>query len=121
MLELGSHAPAAHEEVGRLAKELGLGVIAIGDQAGRVIEGHRASTGATSTAAPSTAAPPASSSISAAATSTIEPPTAERADNPAAAAERALARTRAGDWILLKASRGMRLERVLDSMREKAR
>jgi UDP-N-acetylmuramyl pentapeptide synthase len=34
------------------------------------------------------------------------------------AAARALARTSPGDWILLKASRGMRLERVLEAMRE---
>ncbi len=38
--------------------------------------------------------------------------------DPADAAERALARTEPGDWILLKASRGMRLERVLDAMKE---
>ena len=34
------------------------------------------------------------------------------------AVERAIARTEAGGWILLKASRGMRLERVLDAMKE---
>jgi MurE/MurF fusion protein len=38
---------------------------------------------------------------------------AEIAATPADAAARALARTGPGDWILLKASRGMRLERVL--------
>jgi murE/murF fusion protein len=43
---------------------------------------------------------------------------AECADDPAAAAKRAFDRTSIGDWILLKASRGMRLERVLDAMRE---
>jgi len=43
---------------------------------------------------------------------------AEIAATPADAAARALARTRPGDWILLKASRGMRLERVLDAMRQ---
>jgi len=34
------------------------------------------------------------------------------------AAERALAKTESGGWILLKASRGMRLERVLEAMKE---
>jgi UDP-N-acetylmuramyl pentapeptide synthase len=46
-------------------------------------------------------------------------PGAEVAASPAEAAARALARTGPGDWILLKASRGMRLERVLEAMREK--
>jgi UDP-N-acetylmuramyl pentapeptide synthase len=45
-------------------------------------------------------------------------PDAESAATPAEAAARALARTQPGDWILLKASRGMRLERVLDAMRQ---
>jgi murE/murF fusion protein len=85
MLELGTHAPEAHREVGALAKQLGVGVIALGDHASTV--------------------------VAAAAN-------AELADTPATAASRALARTKPGDWILLKASRGMRLERVLDAMRE---
>ncbi len=87
MLELGSHAAAAHREIGALAKQLGLGVIALGDHGPLVVE---ASNG-------------------------------ELASSPQAAASRVLARTTPGDWILLKASRGMRLERVLDAMREGAR
>ncbi len=89
MLELGDHAPAAHTEVGRLAHELGVSVIALGEHAGRVVDAHAGA--------------------------------AERADDPADAAARVLARTGAGDWILLKASRGMRLERVLDAIKEKVR
>jgi murE/murF fusion protein len=86
MLELGSHAREAHREIGALARQLGLGVVAIGDHAATVV----AEAGGD----------------------------AERADTPAGAAARALARTRPGDWILLKASRGMRLERVLDAIRQ---
>jgi murE/murF fusion protein len=41
-------------------------------------------------------------------------------DDPAAAARRILAVTSPGDWILLKASRGMKLERVLAALREVA-
>ena len=88
MLELGDHAPAAHRDVGALAAELGVGVVALGEHAARVVEAAREG---------------------------------ERVDDPAAAAARALARTKPGDWILLKASRGMRLERVLASMREESR
>ncbi|NVB80238.1 MAG: UDP-N-acetylmuramoyl-L-alanyl-D-glutamate--2,6-diaminopimelate ligase [Kofleriaceae bacterium] len=88
MLELGDHAPAAHRDVGTLAKELGIGVVAIGEQAKHVVETAGAD--------------------------------AEHVSSPAEAAERALARTeKAGGWILLKASRGMKLERVLDAMKER--
>jgi MurE/MurF fusion protein len=41
-------------------------------------------------------------------------------DDPVEAARKALSATTVGDWILLKASRGMRLERVLDAMRQLA-
>ncbi len=41
-------------------------------------------------------------------------------DDPAVAAHRALAGTKPGDWLLLKASRGMRLERVLVAMQAQA-
>lgn len=107
MLELGDHAPGAHEEVGRLAKQLGLGVVAIGDHAARVVGAHGSATTISDDSRGDTHSPPSTAR-------------AERVETPAAAATRVLARTQAGDWILLKASRGMRLERVLDAMRKDA-
>ena len=86
MLELGDHARDAHREVGVLARELGISVIAIGEYA-QIVAGA-AGKGA------------------------------EVVLTPDEAAERALARSESGGWILLKASRGMRLERVLDEMQE---
>jgi UDP-N-acetylmuramyl pentapeptide synthase len=86
MLELGDHATAAHREVGTLAAQLGVGVIALGTHANTVADAAGKQ--------------------------------AEVADSHAAAAQRALARTEAGGWILLKASRGMKLEGVLDSIKE---
>jgi UDP-N-acetylmuramyl pentapeptide synthase len=85
MLELGDHAAKAHADVGVLIRDLGLGVIAIGEHAARIVDASGAG---------------------------------ERADTPVAAAARVIERTESGDWILLKASRGMRLERVLDAMRK---
>jgi UDP-N-acetylmuramoyl-tripeptide--D-alanyl-D-alanine ligase len=86
MLELGDHGPAAHREIGELARELHVGVVALGPLAAAAAECAGG----------------------------------ELATDPADAAHRALARTRPGDWILLKASRGMRLERVLDELRATA-
>ena len=89
MRELGDHATKAHAEVGALTKQLGLGVIAIGDHAKTVVDAAGRD--------------------------------AEVVDSPAAAAARAIERTSIGDWILLKASRGMRLERVLEAMKDAVR
>jgi UDP-N-acetylmuramyl pentapeptide synthase len=86
MLELGDHAASAHKDIGELAKKLGIGVVALGDQAKHVVDAAGKD--------------------------------AEVAASHSAAAERALARTESGGWILLKASRGMKLERVLDEMKE---
>ena len=98
MLELGDLAKRAHAETGALARELGLGVIALGDHARTVVD---AAGGAR---------------VGVKAGTNVQ--TAEVSDSPAAAAACAFARTKPGDWILLKASRGMKLERVLQAMRE---
>ncbi len=84
MLELGDHAAPEHDKIGALARELGIGVVTLGDLGARIGTD------------------------------------ADHASDAADAAKRALDRTKAGDWILLKASRGMKLERVLDQMRESA-
>jgi murE/murF fusion protein len=87
MLELGDHSKQAHQEIGELAKKLGIGVVALGEQAKHIVEAAGKD--------------------------------AEHVDSVEDAADRALARTeKAGGWILLKASRGMKLERVLDAMKE---
>jgi len=84
MLELGSHGPDAHRDIGELARQLHVGVIALGELAAGIAQCAGG----------------------------------ELASSPAGAAASALARTRAGDWILLKASRGMRLERVLEALKQ---
>lgn len=85
MLELGDTAADAHRQMGRLASELNIEVLALGDHRGDVLEGA----GERGTSA----------------------------DSTQAAAARALEHTSAGYWILIKASRGMRLEHVVHEMR----
>jgi murE/murF fusion protein len=88
MLELGERSEPEHHAIGARARSLGVPVVALGAYKDVV-----------ATAAGSAEAP------------------GETTDDPTDAARRALARTAAGDWILVKASRGMKLERVVAAMR----
>ena len=88
MLELGDTAAAAHADVGRAAAELDITVVALGEHAGDIAAGVEAAGGRVTLAA-----------------------------SPDEAAKAIISRTQVGDWILVKASRGMRLERVIEAIR----
>ena len=88
MLELGDHAAEAHAEVGERLGELGIPVVAMGQYKRAVAD------------------------------ATGSPALAWATDDPVAAARQVLAMTEPGDWVLVKASRGMRLERVVTALTE---
>ena len=92
MLELGDESAEAHLETGRHAARLGLAVIALGGERERLAGGAREAGGQAWTE-----------------------------DDPAAAARRALAESAPGDWILIKGSRGMRLERVVAELQARGK
>ena len=93
MLELGPDAEAHHRDIGREAGvQLG-GLAAVGNFAASAVEGARA------------AGMPAAR--------------ARAFGSPEAAAAEVAAWTAPGDWILVKASRGLRLERAVEALREK--
>jgi UDP-N-acetylmuramyl pentapeptide synthase len=87
MLELGDESRRAHEALGQRAAALGIPVIALGEMAGVLAGAVRAAGGS-----------------------------AEVASDVADAARRALAGAAEGDWLLLKASRALRLERVFEAL-----
>jgi UDP-N-acetylmuramoyl-tripeptide--D-alanyl-D-alanine ligase len=89
MRELGPEAEERHRELGAEAAQQLAGLIAVGDHAATVVAGARAAGLARAEVAPS----------------------------PEAAATAVAAWTAPGDWILVKASRGMRLERTVDALR----
>ncbi|HVZ71775.1 MAG TPA: UDP-N-acetylmuramoyl-tripeptide--D-alanyl-D-alanine ligase [Polyangia bacterium] len=93
MKEVGSHlaeSEALHREVGRAAGQRLAGLVAMGALADALIAGAR------------DAGLPADRAVAAA--------------TPEEAAARAAAWTAPGDWILVKASRGMKLERAVDAL-----
>ena len=91
MLELGEQSAAAHQRIGEHVAALSIPVVAMGEFRTDIVAGAAGAGGEAWSAA-----------------------------DPLAAARAALACTKAGDWILLKASRGMKLERVADSMHTEA-
>ena len=94
MLELGEGAAAAHAEVGRLAAELDIAVISLGEYRAHVAAGA------------------GDLGVAIGGDNHVD-----GHDSIQAAARRALADSKAGDWLVVKASRGMRLERVVRAMR----
>jgi UDP-N-acetylmuramoyl-tripeptide--D-alanyl-D-alanine ligase len=94
MLELGDHAPRAHQDVGSLAGKSADVVIAIGEFAPRIVESARA-----------------------AGLSKDRAFTVESADQAVAALVPLL---NPSARVLVKGSRGMRLERVVEQIREPA-
>ena len=91
MLELGPDAEALHRALGREAGARLAGLAAVGDFASTIVDGAR-------------------EAGLAAARSVV-------AASPEAAATALAPWTAAGDWILIKASRGIRLERAVEALR----
>jgi UDP-N-acetylmuramoyl-tripeptide--D-alanyl-D-alanine ligase len=91
MLELGDDAEAQHQSVGREAMRLGLnGLAAVGTLGAALVAGAKAAG--------------------------LSPERAQAFSDPVEAAQVVAAWSVPGDWILVKASRGMRLERALEAL-----
>jgi UDP-N-acetylmuramoyl-tripeptide--D-alanyl-D-alanine ligase len=90
MLELGDDSARLHEEVGAYAASRVEHLVTIGPQARHLLDGARAGL-------------PEGRSL--------------HTDDPKDAADHLLEVSRPGDVILVKASRGMRLERVIDALK----
>jgi UDP-N-acetylmuramoyl-tripeptide--D-alanyl-D-alanine ligase len=92
MLELGPEGPALHRQAGEKVARLGYaGLVAVGPLAVEIAQGARAG------------GLPADRVVT--------------TDDPALAADRVRAWARPGDWVLVKASRGLALERVIDALK----
>jgi UDP-N-acetylmuramoyl-tripeptide--D-alanyl-D-alanine ligase len=91
MLELGPNADALHEDLGRLAARLGVaGLVAVGPLSERVAAGARQAG--------------------------LDDDRVRVSQDPSAAAALVAAWSAPGDWILVKASRGLRLERAVEAL-----
>ncbi len=108
MLELGAEAEAAHRDIAAAAAERNLDVIALGQYAPLLA-------GLGAAPAPATAPAAAASSAQQAASA---PTRGLVCHTPEEAARALWVRSRPGDWILIKASRGLRLERVITALRQ---
>ena len=94
MLELGDAAAALHQAIGQEAARIGVaGLAVVGSLGAKIAEG--------------------------ATTAGMLPSRAMACDDPEAAALAVSSWTVPGDWILVKASRGMRLERAVEALRKK--
>jgi UDP-N-acetylmuramoyl-tripeptide--D-alanyl-D-alanine ligase len=94
MLELGEAAADLHQAVGQDAVKIGVaGLAVVGSLGAKIAEGAR------------TAGLPATRAVV--------------FDDPETAAQTVSTWTAPGDWILVKASRGMRLERAVEALRKK--
>jgi UDP-N-acetylmuramoyl-tripeptide--D-alanyl-D-alanine ligase len=91
MLELGSHGPMAHRQAGRHASQVATTLIAVGEQA--------------------------YTTVAAALAAGMDPAEALHARSVEEAIELARARCDAGTAVLVKASHGMHLERVVEALR----
>jgi len=91
MLEIGPESEELHRALGREAGVRLAGVVALGNFAGAIADGARAAG--------------------------LAPDRTQIAGSPEEAAAVVASWTAPGDWILVKASRGMRLERVVDALR----
>ena len=87
MLELGSHSRSEHLKLGKLAGKLGFVVIALGEYASDIVRGVNQQNGM---------------GIEASSHSDV--------------ARKLLNNTQQGDWVLFKASRGLKLERAAEAL-----
>jgi len=94
MLELGEAAAALHQAIGEEAAKIGVaGLAGVGSLGSKIVEGATAAG--------------------------LPPSRAMVFDDPEAAAQTVSSWSAPGDWILVKASRGMHLERAVEALRKK--